>query len=96
MFNRARVQANAGVEAFYIDSWLELEQTAQVLEQSARYLPKSTDQPARLKASLEKEAEQLRQEAVRLGEAARTKNAKATNEAFQLIHMTIRALRPEE
>jgi len=96
MYTRARLQAMAAVEAFYIDGWLELEQTAQVLEQSARYLPRSSEPPAHLKVSLEKDADQLRKQAVRLGEAARAKNDKTANEVIQQIQMTIRTLRPEE
>src|ERR1700722_397961 len=37
LFHRAKVQANAALDAFHTDNWLELEQTAQVLEQTAAY-----------------------------------------------------------
>jgi hypothetical protein len=75
MIVRVRGQAGAAQDAFYIDSWLDLEQAAQRLEQTARLLPKATEIPAGLKPKLEPEANQLRQDAVKLAEAARSKNA---------------------
>ena len=96
LFSRARLQAAAALEAFYADNWLELEQTAQVLEQTARYLPKATELPAHLKKNIEQESESLRQQAMKLGDSARGKNVKSANENLQRIHLTIRTLRPTE
>ena len=96
LFTRARFQTNAALEAFYVDNWLELEQAAQVLEQTARYLPRSSEQPKNVQAVLVKESDELRQQAVRLGEAARAKNVQNVIETFQRLHLTIRTLRPAE
>ena len=96
MITRARGQAAAALDAFYIDSWMELEQAAQRLEQSARLLPKSTHIPDTFKDKVGPEAELLRKDALQLSEAARTQNAKLANEAMQRINQRIRQLRPTE
>jgi hypothetical protein len=96
MHNRVKVQARAAQDAFYVDNWQELEQMAQVLDQTARLLPNSSDQPNNVKKILAKEADSLKQQAVRLGEAAKAKNAQAANETLREIHLTIRNLRPTE
>jgi hypothetical protein len=94
MVTRARGQASSALDAYYIDAWLDLEQAAQRLEQSARLLPKSTHIPEAFKTKVEPEADQLRQDAVKLVEAARAKNAKDANDAMQRITQRIRQLRP--
>ena len=96
LHSRAKVEAGAALEAFYADNWLELEQVAQVLEQTARHLPNSTDQPNNVKKVLAKEAESLRTEAIRLRDAAKAKNVKATNDTLQQINLTVRNLHPVE
>jgi hypothetical protein len=96
LLTRARATAAAGLEAFYVDAWPELEDAAKSLEQIARFLPKATEIPATLKDRLAPDTDQLRQDAVKLGEAARAKNARAVNDALQRINLRIRELRPEE
>ena len=96
MVNRARGQATTALDAYYVDAWLDLEQSAQRLEQTARLLPKTTHIPEAFKTKVEPEAEQLRQDAVKLLEAARAKNATQVNEAMQRINQRIRQLRPTD
>jgi hypothetical protein len=96
MINRARGQATSALDAYYIDAWMELEQAAQRLEQTARLLPKSTHIPEDFKLKVEPEADLLRQDAVKLLDAARAKNATQVNETMQRINLRIRQLRPEE
>ena len=96
MINRARGQAGSALDAFYIDAWMDLEQAAQRLEQSARLLPKTTHIPEAFKAKVEGEADHLRQDAAKLTEAARAKNAPQVNETMQRINQRIRQLRPPE
>ncbi len=93
---RARLQATAALEAFYIDSWLEVEDAAKALEQTARFLPKTTEQPAALKATLAQTGAELGKEAQKLSAAARAKNASAANEAMQQITLLIRDLKAKE
>jgi hypothetical protein len=95
MINRARGQSAAALDAYYTDAWLELEQAAQRLEQSARLLPKSTHIPESVKSKVESEADLLRQDAAKLLEAARAKNASQANEIMQRINQRIRQLRPQ-
>jgi hypothetical protein len=96
MVNRARGQATTALDAYYIDAWLDLEQVAQRLEQSARLLPKATHIPEAFKTKVEPEAQLLRQDAVKLHEAARAKNATQVNETLQRINQRIRQLRPTD
>ncbi len=94
MVNRARGQASSALDAYYIDAWLDLEQAAQRLEQSARLLPKSTHIPDAFKTKVQAESDQLHQDAAKLVEAARAKNATAANDAMLRITQRIRQLRP--
>jgi hypothetical protein len=96
MLNRARGQSSAALDAFYIDAWIELEQAAERLEQTARLLPKSTQIPAAVKLKLAAEADELRQDALKLRDAARAKNATQANEAMQRINQRVRQLRAQE
>jgi hypothetical protein len=96
LLTRARTQATAALEAFYVDGWSDIEDAAAGLEQTARFLPKSTQLPDALKDKLGGETEQLRQDALKLGESARAKNARAVNDALQRINLRIRDLRIED
>ncbi len=93
MLTRARGQSASALDAFYTDAWFDLEQAAGRLEQSARLLPKSLLIPVKIKAKIADEADQLRQDAVKLIDAARTKNSAQANEAMQRINLRIRELR---
>ena len=59
MLLRARLQAAAATDAFYVDRWADLEDAARGLEQTARFLIKCTDAPPRLKDSLPVQAGDL-------------------------------------
>ena len=54
------------VEAFYVDGWVDLEEAAAGLEQTARYLTKSTEQPPVMKDKLADDAKVLAKDAFRL------------------------------
>jgi hypothetical protein len=96
MILRARGQAGAALDAFYLDAWLDLEQAAQRLEQTARLLPKATHVPETFKAKVEPDADALRQDALKLMDAARAKNSAQANETMQRINQRIRQMRPRE
>jgi hypothetical protein len=93
---RARGQAGAALDAFYLDSWIDLEQSAQRLEQTARFLPKATHVPDAFKAKVESEADLLRQDAAKLIDAARAKDVPNTNAIMQRINQRIRQMRPRD
>jgi hypothetical protein len=96
ILTRARAQASAAIEAFYEDAWTDLEEAAKGLEQTARFLPRTSDQPPHLKDSLVQSCSELGKEATKLTEAARAKNITGTTEVLQRITLRIRALRPKE
>ena len=96
MVNRARGQASAALDAFYVDAWLDLEQAAQRLEQTARLLPKTTQIPDAFQSKVAAESDLLRKDATKLLEAARAKNAANANEAMQRINQRVRELRAQE
>jgi hypothetical protein len=92
---RARAQASAANEAFYVNSWDDLETAAKGLEQTAHVLTKALNVPARHKDILAVEAGDLGREATSLRDAARAKEAAQATTALQRIHLKIRELRPD-
>lgn len=91
--SRARIQATMALEAFYVDGWVDLEEAAAGLEQTARYLPKTSEQPADLKDKIGDESKVLAKDAFRLRVAAQAKNVQEANDVLQRINLKIRALR---
>lgn len=96
MVARARVQATAANEAFYINNWSDLEEAARGLEQTARFLGKSSDVPGNHKDTLVTETGTLGSEAVKLREASKNRDTKQSTEALQRINLQVRALRPSD
>ena len=95
LLQRARLQAGAANEAFYVDGWAELEDAAKGLEQAARLLPKATEVPVRHKDSLDKLSAGLAKDAASLREAAKAKEVSRSNQLLQRINLAVRELRPE-
>jgi len=96
LVGRARAQATAANEAFYINNWPDLEDAAKGLELTARFLGKAADIPAKHKDNLPTEAGDLSKEALRLREAAKAHDARQTTETLQRINLRVRELRPED
>ena len=92
---RARMWATNAVEAFYVDKWAEVESSANGLEETARFLPKSLDIPDSRRSTLEVQATALQQDAQDLRRFARNNDEKKANETLQRIHQRVRDLRPE-
>lgn len=92
---RARVQAAAANEAFYVNKWSELEDAATGLEKTARYLPKATEVPAKFKDKVTDLSADLVKEAGNLRTAAQSKSDKAANEVLQRVNLKVREMRPE-
>jgi hypothetical protein len=93
LLTRARVQATAATEAFYVNRWADIEDVAKGLEQTARYLGRAEDVPANRKDALPRASSELTQEATRLREAATGQNEKEVNASLQRIHLMVRELR---
>ena len=93
---RARVQATAANEAFYINNWSDLEEAARGLEQTVRFLGKASDVPGNHKDTLVGETGSLGTESAKLREAAKNHDTKQATESLQRINLQIRALRPSD
>ena len=93
LLTRARAQAMLANEAFYKDSWGDLEDAAKGLEQTARYLPKADDVPAKHKDTLPVTSADLAKEAGRLREAAAVKDVKKSTASLQKIQLMVREMR---
>jgi hypothetical protein len=96
LLTRARAQATVATEAFYVNRWTDLEDAAKGLEQTARYLAKAEDVPARQKDTLGVISGDLGKEAVKLREAATAKDVKQANDTLQRIHLKVRELRLDQ
>ena len=90
---RARQQATAALEAYYVDRWGDVEESARGLEQTARFLRKSTNVPAARQGDLSLRADALAEQAKQLRDAARTKASEQVNAVMQRINAQVRELR---
>jgi hypothetical protein len=93
LLTRARMEAMAANEAFYINRWGDLEDAAGALEQTARFLPKATEVPAQHKDNLATKAGELGKEAKSLRDAAKAQDVKHATGALQRINLQVRELR---
>lgn len=93
LLTRARAQASLANDAFYVDHWNELEDIAKGLEQTAQYLAKADDVPAKHKDTLPVAASDLGKNATDLREAAVGKDVKKATEVLQKINLGVRELR---
>jgi hypothetical protein len=96
MVTRARAQATAANEAFYINRWGDLEEAAKGLSQTARVLSKATEVPAKHKDKLDVEAGDLGKDAVKLRDAAHAQEVGKATEALQRINLKVRELRSDD
>ena len=93
LLTRARAQATAANEAFYINRWADLEDLAKGLEQTARFLAKAEEVPASKKDILKEVTADMAKNASKLKEAAAAQNVKDATEAMQQINLKVRELR---
>jgi hypothetical protein len=96
LLSRLHGQAQAALDAFFVDAWVELEEAGTGIDQTARFLAKTSDPPPHLKSNLVQSCGNLQKEATRLSEAARMKNADTATEALQRIALQIRQLKVKE
>jgi hypothetical protein len=94
ILQRARLQAGAATEAFYINQWADLETAAIGIEQAARLLPRATEVPLRHQDRLADISTDLAKDAQQLLQAAKGQDVKLTNETLQRINLKVRELRP--
>jgi hypothetical protein len=93
LLTRARAQAMAATEAYYVNRWTDVEDMGKAIEQTAKYLAKAEEVPAKNKDNLNELSGDLAKEAKKLREAAAARNIDATNEALKSLNARVRALR---
>jgi flagellar hook-basal body complex protein FliE len=93
LLTRVRAQARAANDAFYLDRWKDLEDMADGIDQSARFLSKATEVPEKNKKSLADVTDDLRKSAQKLKTAAATRQVEDTTKALQQINSRVRDLR---
>jgi hypothetical protein len=93
LLTRARAQATVATEAFYVDRWVDVEDAARGLEQTARFLGKADDVPANRKELIPRASSELAQEARKLIDSAKAHNEKDTGVSLESIHRMVRQLR---
>jgi hypothetical protein len=93
LLTRARLQASAATEAFYMNRWGDLEDSAKGLEQTARFLPKATEVPATHKDKVGAEGAALEKEAKQLLALAKAQDVNRATEVMQRINLQVRELR---
>jgi hypothetical protein len=96
LLTRARAQATIATEAYYTDRWMDLEDAARGLEQTAHFLAKVSDVPPTQKVALPKVSEELAKEAVLLRDAAREKDVKKVQDRLEHIQPLVRELRTDK
>src|SRR5262245_9004931 len=93
LLERARTQTKQATEAFYVDNWSDLEDAARGLEQTAQYLVKAEDVPAKHKDTLATTSGDLGRLAKGLEEAAKKKDVKATTDVLTKLQVAVREMR---
>src|ERR1700731_2372730 len=96
LLSRLHSQANAAMDAFFVDAWVELDEAATGIDQTARFLAKADAPPEHLMANLLQNCTNLQKDATRLGDAARKKNPDMATETLQRITLQIRQLKAKE
>ena len=96
LLERARSQAKAATEAFYVDNWADLEESARGLEQIALYLVKAEDVPGKHADTIKTTSADLGKNAKLLREAAAAKDVKKTTDVLTKIQLQVREMRLSE
>jgi len=93
LLERARVLASQANDAYYTNEWEKVEQAAEGLGQTAKFLSKATDLPPRHTGTILELSNDLGKLAGQLQSAAKGTDVKKTNEAMALINAKVREMR---
>jgi len=93
LLERARALATQASEAYYVDNWSGLEESARGLEQTAQYLTKADDVPIKHRDTLATATSDLGKLASSLKLAAQAKDVKKTNTILTSIQAKVREMR---
>lgn len=96
LLTRARSQATRATEALFVDNFADVEEAARGLEQTAQYLVKAEDVPAKHKDTLATVSGDLGKLAKELRENASAKNAEKANAVLAKINARVRSMRLSE
>jgi hypothetical protein len=92
---RARLQAGAATEAFYVNDWKALADAARNIEETARLLIKTSAIPARQKDRLNAYSDEMAKAAAELRRAADAHDVNRCTDALQRINLKVREMRPD-
>ena len=93
LLTRARFQVEAATDAYVLDKWETIEDSAKALEQTARYMAKAMEVPEKHKGSLAVTSGDLAKLASDLREAAREKDDTKIKEAMTKVISKVRELK---
>ncbi len=92
LVTRARSQALAATESFYLNKWQDLEEVSKVLSQTARFMERATGIPAARQQQISATAAEITQECSKLATLAKSKDEAATQLCLQKIQIKVREL----
>jgi hypothetical protein len=93
LLERAKALVLKANDAFYVDNWSDLEEAARGLEQTAQYLAKAEDVPAKHKDTLKTTSADLGKLGRMLREAAVAKNVKKSTDVLAKLQVKVREMR---
>jgi hypothetical protein len=93
LLERARAQVKKATEAFYVDNWTDLDDAARGLEQTAQYMAKAEDVPAKHKDTLVTASGDLGKLSGSLRKAAGEKDVKKTTDVLTKVQLKVREMR---
>jgi hypothetical protein len=93
LLRRVRAQANAANDAYYLDNWGDVEDMAKGIKQTAGFMSKAMEVPAKNRELLAEVTGDLAKSADKLKVAAAAKNEKDAGAALQQITVAVRRLR---
>ena len=94
LLQRARALVAKANDAYYVDNWSELEDAARGIEQTAQFLSKADDVPAKHKDTLTTMSADLGKLARSLREAAVAKDVKKINDVMTRLNSKVREHAP--
>lgn len=92
LVTRARSQALAATESFYLNKWQDLEEVSRVLSQTARFMDRATGVPVARQQQISATASEIAQECSKLATLAKSKDEAATQQCLQRIQIKVREL----
>jgi hypothetical protein len=93
LLERSRSLAKSANEAFYVDNWENLEESASGLEQVALYLVAADDVPLKHRDTIKTTSADLGKAAKELRTAAAAKDVNKTTEAMTKVQRVVREMR---